>query len=68
MILQETLERLPTVKIILLEPFVLEGRVTKEEMERIPHHLIDIKEPNESFSCADYQLLAKNIIDDILKI
>ena len=43
------------------------AKPTKEEMERVPHHLIDIKEPNESFSCADYQLLAKNIIDDIIK-
>ncbi len=43
------------------------AKPTKEELASIPHHLIDIKNPNENFSCADYQILAKNIIDDIIK-
>ncbi len=43
------------------------AKPTKEEMASVPHHLIDIKEPNEIFSCADYQALAKNIINDIIK-
>ena len=43
------------------------AKPTKEEVSQIPHHLIDIKEPNENFSCADYQILAKNIINDIIK-
>lgn len=43
------------------------AKPTKEEMREAVHHLIDIKEPNENFSCADYQILAKNIIDDIIK-
>lgn len=42
------------------------AKPTKEEMAKIPHHLIDIKEPNEDFSCADYAILAKKAIEDIL--
>ena len=42
------------------------AKPTKEELACVPHHLIDIKEPNENFSCADYQALAKDIIDDII--
>ena len=43
------------------------AKPTKDELERIPHHLIDIIEPNVNFSCAEYQTLAKGIIDDIIK-
>lgn len=42
------------------------AKPTKEEMSIVPHHLIDIKEPNEEFSCADYAVLAKGCIEDIL--
>lgn len=42
------------------------AKPTKEEMEQIKHHLIDIKYPNEDFSCADYALLAREAIDDII--
>ena len=42
------------------------AKPTKEEMAVIPHHLIDIKEPNEEFSCADYAILAKECIEDIV--
>ena len=43
------------------------AKPTKEELLSVPHHLIDIKDPDENFSCADYQVLAKSIIDDIIK-
>ncbi len=43
------------------------AKVTPEEMEGIPHHLIDIIHPWESFSCADYAKNAKEIISDISK-
>ena len=33
MMLQDTIERLPNVKLILCEPFVLEGTATKERMQ-----------------------------------
>lgn len=42
------------------------AKPTKEEMAEIKHHLIDIKNPNEDFSCADYALCAKKAIEDII--
>lgn len=41
------------------------AKITTEEMEEIPHHLLDIKEPTESFSVADYQKLVRAKIDEI---
>lgn len=43
------------------------AKPTREEMSIVKHHLINIKEPNESFSCADYAILAKKAINDIVK-
>lgn len=37
------------------------------EMKRVPHHLIDITEPDENFSCAQYQQLAENAVCDIVR-
>ena len=42
------------------------AKATKEERERVRHHLIDIRNPDEDFSCADYAILAKEAIDDSL--
>ncbi len=42
------------------------AKPTKAEMEDIPHHMIDIAEPSENFSAADYALLAKNAVTDII--
>lgn len=39
---------------------------TTEEMQGIPHHLIGIAEPDESFSCADYTERARECIRDIV--
>jgi len=41
------------------------AKPTKEEMEGIPHHLIDIIEPTDSFSVYDFTEHAKVAIDDI---
>ncbi len=41
------------------------AKVTKEEMQGIPHHLIDIKEPTDSFSVAEFQELVKPLITSI---
>ncbi|MDN4073355.1 tRNA (adenosine(37)-N6)-dimethylallyltransferase MiaA [Fictibacillus terranigra] len=41
------------------------AKITKEEMEGIPHHLIDIKEPCDSFSAAEFQVLARKSISEI---
>ena len=42
------------------------AKPTKEEMGDVVHHLIDIVEPCTEFSCADYSILAKEKIDDIV--
>ena len=43
------------------------AKPTKEELAMVKHHLINIKEPSEGFSCADYAVLAKKAIEDIVK-
>ncbi len=37
-----------------------------EERNGIPHHLFDVAEPEEEFSCASYKELAKKAITDII--
>lgn len=41
------------------------AKPTKEEMQGIPHHLIDFLSPTENFSVSEYVTLAKGAIDDI---
>ncbi|GAM14944.1 tRNA (adenosine(37)-N6)-dimethylallyltransferase MiaA [Mesobacillus selenatarsenatis] len=41
------------------------AKITQEEMEGVPHHLIDIKEPDESFSTAEFQGLVRKKINEI---
>lgn len=41
------------------------AKVTKEEMENIPHHLIDIKDINEDYTVYDYQKDCRNKIEEI---
>jgi tRNA dimethylallyltransferase len=41
------------------------AKITEEEMEGIPHHLIDIKDPQESFSAAEFQQIVREKISDI---
>lgn len=41
------------------------AKVTKEEMDNIPHHLIDIIYPDEDFTVANYKNMATNMIKDI---
>lgn len=41
------------------------AKITAEEMEGVPHHLIDIKEPWETFSAAEFKTLADSAIADI---
>jgi len=43
------------------------GKVTKKEMQGIPHHLLDILDPSEDFSAAEYQKLAFRAIRAILR-
>lgn len=43
------------------------AKVTKEEMEGIPHHLLDTKTIDEDYTVYHYQQDARKTIDDILK-
>ena len=43
------------------------AKVTEEEKEGIMHHMIDVQEPDERFSVAEYIRKVKKIEDDILK-
>ena len=43
------------------------AKIMPEEMDGIKHHLIDIVEPNQNFSVADYVVLATKVIEDINK-
>ena len=42
------------------------GKITREEMKGVPHHLIDICDAGDFFSMADFQRLAYEAIDGIL--
>ncbi len=41
------------------------AKPTEEERARVTHHMIDIAEPTESYSCADYIREAAAVIEDI---
>ncbi|MBL7199585.1 MAG: tRNA (adenosine(37)-N6)-dimethylallyltransferase MiaA [Anaerolineae bacterium] len=41
------------------------GKPTPADLSRVPHHLIDIIEPDDEFTLADYQALADAAIQDI---
>jgi len=42
------------------------AKIKPEETDGIPHHLIDIKEPTESFSVAEFKKLAEEKIKEII--
>lgn len=43
------------------------AKITKEEMQGIPHYLIDFLMPDESFNVSTYKNMALSKIDDIIK-
>ncbi len=43
------------------------AKPTKEERERVCHHLIDVVSPDEKFTAADYGKRARQIIRDLIK-
>ena len=42
------------------------GKMTREEMRGVPHHLLDVCQPGDFFSMADFQRMAYEAIDGIL--
>ncbi len=43
------------------------AKITKEEMEHVPHHLLSIKEVTENYTVFDYQKEARSCIEEIKK-
>lgn len=41
------------------------AKISEEEMDGIPHHLIDIKNPDETYSAAEFKAHAEYLIEDI---
>lgn len=42
------------------------AKPTVEEMQGVKHHVIDVVEPNETFTVSDYKNIAKPIIDNLI--
>jgi len=42
------------------------GKITKEEMRDVPHHLLDVCTPHKIFTASDYARLARKAINNIL--
>ena len=42
------------------------AKITKEEMDGAPHHMIDVVDPSTSFSVAEYKEMASKCINDII--
>lgn len=42
------------------------GKIIPEEMQGVPHHLLDIRDPNDDFSVEEFQKLAFEKIEEIL--
>lgn len=43
------------------------GKITKREMNGVPHYLLDVANPKKVFTVTQYQKLAKRAIKDIVK-
>ncbi|MBF0780224.1 MULTISPECIES: tRNA (adenosine(37)-N6)-dimethylallyltransferase MiaA [unclassified Granulicatella] len=43
------------------------AKIKPEDMQHIPHHLIDFLEPNESYSASQFQAMAQEKIADIIE-
>ena len=42
-------------------------KITKEEMRGVPHHLIDIRDPRETYGAGDFVKDAERLIDEIIE-
>lgn len=43
------------------------GKITQNEMRGIPHHLLDVADPKETFTASDFAHVGRLAIDDIIK-
>ena len=42
------------------------AKITKDEMDGVPHHMIDVINPSSSFSVAEYKEIASKCVEDII--
>lgn len=42
------------------------AKITKDEMDGVPHHMIDVINPSSSFSVAEYNEIASKCVEDII--
>ena len=42
------------------------AKPTREELAAVPHHMIDVADPSDNYSCADYSSTASSILADLL--
>ncbi|MEI8061915.1 MAG: tRNA (adenosine(37)-N6)-dimethylallyltransferase MiaA [bacterium] len=42
------------------------GKITKKEMGKIPHHLIDVVDPKKTFTVSDFKEIAGSAIEEII--
>ena len=42
------------------------GKITTDEMQGIPHHLLSVANPNDDFAVTDYKILAEAAITDVV--
>jgi tRNA dimethylallyltransferase len=45
---------------------LLSGKITKKEMQGIPHHMLDIVSPKKAYTVADFKKAGEKILQDIL--
>ena len=43
------------------------GKITEEEMEGIPHHLLDILNPEEDYDASSFQYMAREKVEEIYR-
>lgn len=43
------------------------GKITKKEMQGIPHHMLDVISPKKTFTVQEFKDISEKIIEDILK-
>lgn len=41
------------------------AKILREEMQGVPHHLLDIKEPDEEYSAADFKFHVQKLVQEI---
>ena len=41
------------------------AKISSEEMQGVPHHLLDIKEPDEAYSAADFKVHVQRLVKEI---